>query len=117
MEKKKPSVGDTLFSLNIGNAARNCEQVLTPVVVTKVGRRYFYTEEGWSRRAYHLSDWREKSNYTPNSELYATRQSWEDEKARAEGIKTLGKIFWTDGGRGLSNETIAGILQIIDEDS
>ena len=39
--KTKPVVGQVLYSLNVGNAARNCGQVLTPVTVVSVGRKYF----------------------------------------------------------------------------
>ncbi len=42
-EMRKPTVGETLYSLNIGNATRGKVQKLTPVKVLKVGRKYFTT--------------------------------------------------------------------------
>lgn len=47
MSKPTPQVGQTLYSLNIGNAARNCEQKLKPVIVRKVGRKYFECSTKW----------------------------------------------------------------------
>lgn len=68
--KSKPKVGQTLYSLNIGNACRNCEQKLTPVKVVKVGSKYFEClEDGYHRpTVYHLDGWYEKP------------QDWEDKK-------------------------------------
>ena len=80
-ERKKPEVGQTLYSLNIGNAARRCEQVLTPVKVCKVGRKYFTVGEGrWREVQYYLHDWSEKTDYCANSRLYETEQEYFDEK-------------------------------------
>ncbi len=56
----KPAVGQVLYSLNVGNAARGRERVLTPVVVIKVGRKYFTCrpegKDSWADVQYHLSD-------------------------------------------------------------
>lgn len=87
MKRNTPKVGDKLFSLNIGNAARNREQKLTPVIVTKVGRKYFTARESgreWSYSQYHIDTWREKTEYCCNSVLYETEQEWLDEKESDE---------------------------------
>jgi len=82
----KVEIGETLYSLNVGNAARNREQTLTPVIVTKVGRKYFsaaseeYQDRGFMHTQYHLDDWSEKTEYTANSVLYRTPKDWEREK-------------------------------------
>ena len=39
--KPKPTLGQKVFSLNIGNNARHVPQVLSPATVSKVGRKYF----------------------------------------------------------------------------
>ncbi len=78
--RDKPEIGQTLFSLNVGNAARHKKQVLTPVKVTKVGRKYFTVGEDWIETQYHLDDWQEKSEYIAGSVLFASEQEWEDEK-------------------------------------
>ena len=83
-----PKVGQILYSLNVGNASHRKEQKLTPVVVTKVGRKYFTCErvEGvWKDTTeYYLDDWAHRSNYTASSYLYVSEQEWFDEKEAYE---------------------------------
>ena len=100
---EKITVGRVLYSLNVGNAARNREQELTPVTVTKIGRKYFTAKrEGFSfETQYHLDDWREKSEYLENSRLYASAQEWEDEKESKEICQRLGKLFQYGGNQEL----------------
>jgi len=82
--KPKPVVGQILYSLNVGNAARNCPQVLTPVKVTKVGRKYFECNavNGYPREVkFHLDTWREENEgYSANHYLYEKEQDWFDER-------------------------------------
>ena len=91
--KRKPTIGETLYSLNVGNAARNTPQVLTPLKVTKVGRRYFTLSEGWRDVQFHLSDWVEKSDYTPSHRIYETEQSYKDEKEEREISNRIYRAF------------------------
>lgn len=82
--KPIPQVGQTLYSLNVGNSARNVQQILTPVIVRKVGRKYFECSkklDDYFVTQYHLDTWREKTEYTPDSELYENPQDWEDQNA------------------------------------
>jgi len=95
----KPVVGQTLYSLNVGNAARKTEQKLTPVIVTKVGRKYFTTGEGWNSCQYHLDDWCEKNEYSATSVVYESPQCWEDEKDCMIIRDTLRNCFGTYGTR------------------
>lgn len=84
--RDKPVVGQKLYSLNVGNMARNGEQKVKEVVVHKVGRKYFECRrEGWTRGTkYHLSNWREKTDFCANSCLYVSKQDWLDEKESRE---------------------------------
>ena len=91
--KKKPTIGQTLYSLNVGNAARNTPQVLTPLKVTKVGSKYFTLGEGWREAQFHLSSWREKSDYTSDHRIYETEQSYKDEKEEREISNRIYKAF------------------------
>jgi len=82
--KPTPKIGDVLYSLNVGNATRHCEQVLTPVIVTKIGRKYFSCrgekQSDWQKATeYYIEDWVEKNNISPNSKLYSTPQECEEE--------------------------------------
>lgn len=82
-----PVVGQTLYSLNSGNYSRHKPKVLTPVTVTKVGRKYFTCaplDRLWDATEFHLFNWREKTEYSANQVLYASEQEWQDEKEAAE---------------------------------
>lgn len=109
---EKPKVGQTLYSLNVGNSARNCEQVLTPVIVTKVGRKYFTAGEGWRETQYHLDTWQEKSEYSAKSCLYKTPQDWEDSKEHSILAMKMRKAFDYGGSR-LSLDSLRKISEII----
>jgi hypothetical protein len=90
----KPKIGQTLYSLNVGNDARNCEQKLTPVVVTSVGKKYFYTGEDYRKEAYLLDTWRQKTNgYSATSILFETEQDYKDEVEGGEICKHISKAF------------------------
>ena len=116
-KKRKPEVGEVLYSLNIGNASRNREQELTPVEVTKVGNKYFYCSgSGHFSKQYYNDTWLEKTDYSPNSKLYEDPKDWEEEKSRSEIIKYLREIFRSYQDRGLSLETLKGIKELINKD-
>ena len=91
--KKKPTIGQTLYSLNVGNAARNTPQILTPLKVTKVGRKYFTLRGDWRETQFHLDNWREKSNYMPTQQIYETEQSCKDEIEEKEISNRIYKAF------------------------
>ena len=81
---EKPIVGQVVYSLNIGNAARHCEQKLTEMAVIKVGRKYFTCLEKGKPEffsvQFRLDTWTEKTEYTSDHSLYRSPQEWEDEK-------------------------------------
>lgn len=94
--KRKPIVGETLYDLNTGNAARNCEQKLTPVVVSMVGRKFFQCHppgKEWDKTSYHIETWREKTNYSSRHALYESKQEWDDRKEAAEIYARLRIVF------------------------
>ena len=112
---RKPEVGQTLYSLNIGNAARNVEKVLTPVLVEKVGNKYFTVRIRSRAVQYHISNWLEKTEYCANSKLYETESEWFNEKETSELINKARQYF---GGYGKPNMSLSGlrkISEIIDE--
>lgn len=91
--KPKPTVGQTLYSLNIGNSARGTPQVLTPVIVTKVGRKYFTVGEDWQAVEYHIENWRQKTDYSATSYLYESEKEYHDEKEAAQILDMLRDTF------------------------
>ena len=110
----KPEIGQVLYSLNIGNAARNKEKKLTQVVVKKVGRKYFTCgQDGWPEHCdtqYYISDWREKSNYSANSKLYEDAQKYRDETEIREICWRLHRAF--EYGRNLLDIELADLRKI-----
>ena len=88
--KRKLLEGETIYSLNIGNAARNRESKLTPIVVEKVGRKYFFADN----TKYQLDTWEEVSDYSPSSKLYESAKDYEEELERNILIDKLRSVFW-----------------------
>ena len=114
-ERQPPQVGEKLYSLNVGNAARGCEKKLTPVTVTKVGRKYFTCGEGWGAVQYHLSDWRQKTEYGVTSRLYRDPQEWEDKRESEQLLREVrGRLDWGSSLR-LTLDQLRRIKSIIEE--
>jgi hypothetical protein len=120
--KPKPVVGQTMYSLNIGNAARRNEQKLTPTIVRKVGNKYF----SCSTEIYPdfvteftLDTWWEKTGYCKNQRLYASPQEWEDEKERDEIVGYLRKLFdWSaNPSRNITLDQLRAIKKMLNPQS
>lgn len=88
MKNKKPEVGQIVYSLPIGNAARGGRGIeLTSMSVIKVGRKYFYAAAAGreSDRDSHMhvkvgfETWVEHSDWVCHK-FYESTQEWEDEK-------------------------------------
>lgn len=116
---RKPIVGETLFSLNVGNdVSKYSPRKLTPVVVTKVGRKYFYTQtDGQYPRTvqFYLSNWREVTQYQPSLRLYGDPQEWEDDKTISKTIHSIEQLTRHPHKLlSLSQETLKEILDRLD---
>ncbi len=116
--RAKPKVGQKLFSLNIGDRARRQPQVLTPVVVTKVGRKYFTVaneQHQALQQEYHLENWRECYECgSACSCLYESEQEWLDEKEARRICGTLGEVFCYGANKaGLSLKALRQIEMIM----
>lgn len=94
--KRKPQIGETLYSLNIGSAAgRGREQKLTPMIVHSVGRKYFTLKHlDWNRFVeFHIDTWRQKTEFCEDHQLYETEQQWLDEKEARSICQTICNSF------------------------
>jgi CRISPR/Cas system-associated protein Cas10 (large subunit of type III CRISPR-Cas system) len=96
--RQKPTVGQIVYSLNVGNAARRTEQVLTKKVVTSVGRKYFKIRRledtsALSETSYSIDGWHEKCDTCANSSLYESEQEWLDEREASNLCKVIGAAF------------------------
>jgi hypothetical protein len=115
--KPKPQVGDVLYSLNVGNACnRFAPPMLTPVTVTKVGRKYFTAGEGYRAAEYSLENWRQKTNYSATSVLYPDVKTWEDQRDRNLILAFLSQQFGTWSYPKLTLETLRAIKALIDNE-
>lgn len=118
MSKPKPVVGQILYDLNVGNAARSTRpQVLTQVVVANVGRKYFRCApvEGSYRpeTTYHIEDWRPNTVYSAAHRLFKSSQEWEDEKEAAQIYEEIRKEFGHYGPCNIPLETLRVIRELI----
>lgn len=113
--KEKPRVGQILYSLNVGNAARFGEQKLRPVEVTKVGRKYFTCGSGIWGTQYYIDGWAQKTEYSANTRLYATEAEWEKEKEKNNLSGKMREFFNRDGERKLSLEQLRAIDEVIEK--
>ena len=121
MSKKPPTIGQTVYSLNVGNALRHGgEQKLTPLIVTAIGRKYFTCHrEGWVPNdsngiQFHLENWREKSDVCIDHELYETHQAWLDKKEASGICQEMRTAFdYGHNCRSLTLETLRKIKELI----
>jgi hypothetical protein len=112
---RKPIVGETLYSLNVGNrCSRGREQKLTPVTVKNVARKYFTVDHDGYDVEFHLQDWQQKTEYCRDYKLYETEQSWADEKEAQEIINKIVEVFNYRGSvKNFSLEKLRKIMELI----
>jgi len=113
--REKPKIGQILYSLNVGNAARyGREQKLTPVTVTKVGRKYFYCKVGnYLETQYHLKTW-EETGQNIGSVLYLNAEEWEDAKEADRICYFIAKSFGSNQNmKDLNFKTLQDIEKLI----
>lgn len=120
--KEKVKIGQDLFSLNVGNAARNREQKLTPVTVIKVGRKYFTTHiigenSDWGDKQYYIETWTEKTDFSATSMLYESPQAYLDYKEAKELNDVLREYFTYRHSNELTLETLKGMAVLLDADA
>ncbi len=112
MSRMKPVVGQTLYALNVGNNARNCAQVLCPVKVTKVGRKYFsaapeeYLDRPHMAVQYDLESWSEVTEYSARWRLYESERAWADEREANALYADLRNVFSGHGRPKVSLEAL-----------
>jgi hypothetical protein len=113
--KRKPILGEILYSLNVGNAFRHgVEQKLTPMIVHSVGRKYFALKHlDWNSFVeFHIDTWRQKTQYCEDHKLYETEQDWLNEKEERQISQKIWKTF--EYGRNTKNLSLQD-LRIINE--
>jgi len=112
----KPEVGQVLFSLNVGNSARHCEQLLTEVVVMSVGRKYFTCAPlafPKNTTKYLIENWNEANNYSARSKLYVTADEWEIEKETKRLYDSIREEFKPFSPRNITLQQLREIDKIL----
>lgn len=117
---KKPEIGQTLYSLNVGNSARNREQTLTPYVVVKVGRKYFTIrraddELGRTDTQFHLDSWAQKTEYVSGHSLFLSERDYYQGKEASQLFSEIGEYFKHRSNKdNIPLEALQGIKRIMD---
>jgi hypothetical protein len=110
---RAPILGETLFALPIGYSARQRERTLIPVTVSKVGRKYFTCKLEHFDVEFHLDTWRQKTDYSNDWSLYASKGEWESEKEANAIEGRLREVFKYGSGTKLSLETLRKINALV----
>lgn len=111
-------VGDTVYLLAVGNMHSRCkdksiEDRIREVEVTKVGRKYITTNNDCQFDK--TDDYREKTVYTPDWEIYATKQDIYD-KRDSEILSSDISDYFRYGKNNLTLDQLKRIKAIIDEE-
>ena len=73
-------VGDVVYLESINDRAMRIKELkLIEVVVTKVGRKFFYVNS-YFRHKFSLEHMMDKSEYSSEYMVYRSKQAWEDSK-------------------------------------
>lgn len=117
----KLQVGNKVYLKPIYNNARYIEDILNHIKeyeIKKVGRKYFEVwkdNQEWTTLKFHIEDNRQATKYSPDWELYFSKQEIIDEiehlKLANEIRDSLGKWGMTE----LSLDQLRRIKTIIDE--
>lgn len=117
--KPCPKVGQTLWlrRLKIYHGRHIEDQSLEPVIVRKVGRKYFSCSKEDHPTLlieFHLDSWRQKSEYSPDYALYGSAQELADEiEATQLAIDIADAFVYGQNLRGLSLDVLRQIAAII----
>ncbi len=115
--RTKPKVGQIVFSLNVGNAARNQPSVLTPMTVTFVGRKYFTVKEdgngSWAETKHLIENWRQVTNHSCDSVLFESRKEYEEVSEARQICERLNALFPYSNGSNPSGLTLAQLRDML----
>ncbi len=109
--KRKPVVGETLWAVNINNAARNREQTANPVIVDSVAKKYFRVSGLFGTKEFYIASWYQKSECSSDYMLYETERDFIDIKEREQFSKKIRDIDFNK----ISLDKLRRINEIIGE--
>ncbi|WP_444559018.1 beta barrel domain-containing protein [Bacillus stercoris] len=113
-------VGSTVYLKPINNAARYGRKDILEKVVLKKGRKYFYvgnTVETETRRMFKFSleDMREVTEYSPDWELYLSKQEIIDKEEKKKLMSDIRSVFDRWSTADLTLDQLRRVHEIISE--
>ncbi len=116
--KTKPVIGQIVYAVNVGNAARHRKQSITEMTVLKVGRKYFECKEPARHfsQQFSIDGWHQNhGGSSANTELYESPQEWADEKEHYRLSTQLRDLFSRYGKCPLTLDQLKRITDITKE--
>lgn len=112
------SVGQVVYSMPVGNAARGRTVSLSPVVVRKIGRKWVQCSSE-ANPAYLTSydiqrGYDDPKGFSSHSRIVLDAQQWEDEKEAARLVGEIRRAFDWGPGDTLSLAQLRQIKVILD---
>lgn len=110
-------IGDKVYLKPVNNKARNGNEKIEEYLIKKVGRKYFEVWDGiydFSSIKFNLETKTQVTNYSPDWELYFSKQEILDEQECNQLTKIIRNKFTGWGKVNLSLEQLRSIKKIID---
>ena len=115
-DKRKPVVGETLYLKHVGWNTKHVPLEAIPVIVTKVGRKFFTVGEGRQAAKFCLGSWEQSTEYSRSLKLYETEQEWRDEiEEKLLCLRIKESFEYGHNKRCLPLDALRAITSIIDE--
>jgi hypothetical protein len=118
--KDKLSIGLKVYLKPVNNAARYGDKELRELIIKKIGKKYFFVggenqnnERFWTK--FDIEELREVSNYSPDWELYFSKQEILDEQESNDISRDIRLKFGGYGKLDLTLDQLRRIKEIINE--
>jgi hypothetical protein len=115
--RDKPKVGDELFLVDVGNAARNGRGSQRKCVVSKVGRKYFdvtYGDRCPSTVTFVIATRHQKTEYCANAALYDSEQHWADSVLADKLGRKIADSFRYSCGSSFTLDQLRKVAEILE---
>jgi hypothetical protein len=120
MNKEQLTLGQKVYLKPVNNAARYGNKEIKEQTILKIGRKYFLvgaegqTNERWMTK-FSIEDLREVSDYSPDYELYFSKQEILDEEESNDIVRDIRLKFGSYGKINLTLDQLRRIKAIINE--
>ncbi len=114
----KPQIGQKVYLKPINDTARGGNKEIKERKILRIGRKYLEVWNGeylHSAKKFHLDTLKEASDYSPDYQLYFSRQDIVNEEEAEELVKVIRNILGNWGKPELSLDQLRRIHEIIKE--